>query len=66
MHTLLNLRAGWAFSRFRVSAWVRNALDEDYTVRGYLFGLEPPDFAPRLFEQLGEPRRFGVTLEAAF
>lgn len=50
-----------------LSVWGRNLGDEDYTVRGFLFGNDPRDFyTARPFTQLGEPRQYGVTLEATF
>jgi hypothetical protein len=30
-------------------------------VRGFYFGLEPPDFADKLYIQRGDPRLAGVT-----
>jgi hypothetical protein len=35
--------------------------DEEYAVRGFYFGLEPPDFANELYIQRGDPRLVGVT-----
>jgi outer membrane receptor protein involved in Fe transport len=60
-YTLLNLRAGWAGERWDASVWVRNALDRDWTQRGFFFGNEPPDFPERLYVQPGDPRQAGVT-----
>ena len=37
-------------------------LDEDYFVRGFYFGNEPPDFPPTLYTRLGDPRHYGITL----
>jgi outer membrane receptor protein involved in Fe transport len=61
-YTLLNFKAGWVGRRWSVLAWGRNVLDERYAVRGFYFGLEPPDFPNRLYVQQGDPRQFGVTL----
>ncbi len=60
-YTLVNLRAGYAGDRWSAYAWGRNLFDERYAVRGFYFGLEPPDFANRLYVQQGDPRQFGVT-----
>ena len=62
-YSLLNLRAGYAGDRWAVFAWGRNVTDERYAVRGFYFGLEPPDYADRLYVQQGDPRQFGVTLQ---
>jgi iron complex outermembrane receptor protein len=59
---LANLSVGRDFDSWSVKLWSRNVLDEDYFVRGFYFGNEPPDFAPKLYTRLGDPRQFGVTL----
>ncbi len=44
--------------------WARNLGDEEVYVRGYYFGNDPRDgYAAKAYTQLGEPRRFGVTLQ---
>ncbi|MCM2311628.1 MAG: TonB-dependent receptor, partial [Steroidobacteraceae bacterium] len=60
-YSLLNLKAGYVAARWSAVAWGRNVLDERYAVRGFYFGLEPPDFANQLYVQQGDPRQFGVT-----
>jgi outer membrane receptor protein involved in Fe transport len=60
-YSLLNLRAGFDAGRWRIDAWVRNALDEDYAMRGFFFGNEPPDFADKLYVQLADPRAAGIS-----
>jgi outer membrane receptor protein involved in Fe transport len=60
-YVLVNLRAGYAAERWSVYAWGRNVFDEEYAVRGFYFGLEPPDFANELYIQRGDPRLVGVT-----
>jgi len=62
-YSLLNLKAGYAGDRWAVYAWGRNVLDERHAVRGFYFGLEPPDYANELYVQWGDPRQFGVTLQ---
>jgi len=58
---VVNLKAGYAGDRWAVYAWGRNLRDERYAVRGFYFGLEPPDYANKLYVQQGDPRQFGVT-----
>jgi hypothetical protein len=41
-------------------------LNKNYTVRGFFFGDEPPDFPNKLYVQLGEPRNWGVHFTARF
>ena len=61
--TLVNLKAGWSNPTLAVYAWARNVFDETYAVRGFYFGLEPPDFADKLYIHRGDPRQLGLTLE---
>jgi iron complex outermembrane receptor protein len=62
-YTLLNLKAGYAQGPWSVFAWARNATDEKFAVRGFYFGLEPPDYANKLYVQHGDGRLMGVTLQ---
>jgi len=61
-YSLLNLKAGYVAGRWSAYAWGRNVFDERYAVRGFYFGLEPPDFANKLYVQQGDPRQFGITV----
>ena len=61
--TLVNLKAGWSGRSWAAWVWGRNVFDENYAVRGFYFGLEPPAFADKLYVQRGDPRQFGVTVE---
>jgi iron complex outermembrane receptor protein len=63
---LVNGKLGWDTSRWEVYLWGRNLLNKNYTVRGFFFGDEPPDFANKLYVQLGEPRNWGVHLTVRF
>jgi outer membrane receptor protein involved in Fe transport len=63
---LVNLAAGYERDRWRIELWMRNALNEDYAQRGFFFGNEPPDFPDRLYIQLAEPRRAGLSVRWAF
>ncbi|HUX73387.1 MAG TPA: TonB-dependent receptor plug domain-containing protein [Steroidobacteraceae bacterium] len=63
---LANAKLGWQCRRFDVNIWVRNVFDKNYTVRGFYFGDEPPNFPNKLYTQLGEPRNWGVHLTVRF
>jgi iron complex outermembrane receptor protein len=65
-YSLTHLKAGYETERWAVYAWGRNVFDEDYYVRGFYFGNEPPDFPATRYTQLGEPRQFGVTARWEF
>ncbi len=59
---LVNLRAGWHARNWTASLWARNLFDAAYSVQGFYFGDEPPDFPVKLYLQNGDPRQVGVTL----
>jgi outer membrane receptor protein involved in Fe transport len=65
-YSLVNLRIGFERDAWTLQAWARNLLDEDYAVRGFYFGNEPPDFPPMLYTRYGDPRQVGVTLDMRF
>jgi outer membrane receptor protein involved in Fe transport len=62
-YTLLNLKAAYLHGPWSVEAWVRNLMNESYAVRGFYFGLEPPDYADQLYFQRGDGRLAGITLQ---
>ncbi len=57
---LLNVKLGWEGDKISFYLWGRNLLDKNYTVRGFYFADEPPDFANKLYTQLGDPRNLGI------
>jgi iron complex outermembrane recepter protein len=63
---LVNAKLGWGNERWEAYLWGRNLLDKNYTVRGFYFGDEPPDFPNKLYTQLGEPRNWGVHFTIRF
>lgn len=66
-YELLNMRLSYQLKQWELSAWTRNALDQDVAVRGFYFGNDPRDgYQPHTYEQLAEPRRFGVTASYQF
>ena len=64
-YTLVNLKLGRTIGRLGIELWARNLLDEEYAVRGFFFGNEPPDFPDKLYIRLGDPRHVGVTFKYA-
>ena len=65
-YTLADLRVGYEQDTWTASLWVRNLTDEQYAVRGFFFGNEPPNFEPTLYTRLGDPRVVGVTVDWRF
>lgn len=65
-YALVNASIGIERASWSITAWGRNLTDDDYFVRGFFFGNDPRDFyTARPFTQLGEPRRYGVTVNYA-
>ncbi len=62
-YTLLNLKAGYSGGSWSVEAWARNVTNEKFAVRGFYFGLEPPDYADKIYFQRGDGRLAGITLQ---
>jgi outer membrane receptor protein involved in Fe transport len=60
---LANLSVGRDWDAWSVKVWARNLFDEDYRVRGFYFGNEPPDFPAALYTRLGDPRHYGITVK---
>lgn len=63
---LVNARVGFEGESWLVSLWGRNLFDEQYAVRGFFFGNEPPNFEAALYTRLGDARQLGVTVEKRF
>jgi outer membrane receptor protein involved in Fe transport len=66
-YELVNATVGYENERWGVRLWARNLTDEEYVVRGFFFGNDPRDgYTARGFNQLGEPRRVGLTASINF
>lgn len=63
---LVNGKLGWDTPRWEAYLWGRNLLNKNYTVRGFYFGDEPPNFPNKLYVQLGDPRNWGVHFTVRF
>jgi len=63
---LVNSVLGFELHEFTWSIWIKNIFDERYAVRGFFFGVEPPDYESKQYIQLGDPRTFGTTLSLRF
>lgn len=66
-YELLNARLTYQFSTaIEVSLWAENLLDKKYATRGFYFGLEPPNYADKLYMSYGDPRQVGITMKYSF
>ncbi len=65
-YELANARVGYDAESWSVQLWARNLFDRDYTVRGFYFGNEPPDFPATLYTRFGDPRQVGITFDMRF
>ncbi|HEX7116179.1 MAG TPA: TonB-dependent receptor [Steroidobacter sp.] len=65
-YMLTHAKLGYEAGNWAVYLWGRNVFDEDYVVRGFFFGNEPPAFENKRYTQLGEPRQFGMTVRWNF
>lgn len=62
-YELIHARAGFRFANTTVTVFGRNLTDEQYAVRGFFFGNEPPDFPNTQYVRLGDRRQIGVRLD---
>ena len=62
----MNAHVGYRREPWSVKMWERNILDVRYAVRGFYFGLEPPDYKDKLYVSWGDPRHYGLMVEFSF
>jgi iron complex outermembrane receptor protein len=66
-YALLNATLSWQWQNLTLRFWGRNLLEDEYQVRGFHFGNDPRDgYTAKGYWQLGEPQRYGVTLNVDF
>jgi len=65
-YELVNARVGYQADTWSATLWARNLFDENYAVRGFYFGNEPPDFPNNLYTRSGDPRQVGITFDKRF
>ena len=65
-YQLINAHLAYERQAWSVQLWGRNLLDERYGVRGFYFGLEPPEYADKRYTTYGDPRQVGVRLTTRF
>jgi outer membrane receptor protein involved in Fe transport len=65
-YALVNTRVGYQADNWSATLWARNLFNENYAVRGFYFGNEPPDFPNTLYTRLGDPRQIGLQFAMDF
>ena len=65
-YVLTNLNLIYQNQKITYNFWIRNIFDEYYSVRGFYFGNEPPNFEDTLYERHGDPRNLGLTITYNF
>ena len=66
-YSLVNANLSYSWKEWQLTLWGRNLNDEDYSVRGFFFGNDPRDnYVAKGYTQLGEPMRYGLTLNMDF
>ena len=63
---LLNARLGFEKDNWSIQLWGKNLTNKDFSVRGFYFGNEPPDFPNMLYTRRGDPRQVGLTFDMRF
>ena len=63
---LINARLGFEKDNWSIQLWGKNLTDRDFSVRGFYFGNEPPDFPSAVYTRFGDPRQIGLTFDMRF
>ena len=65
-YQLLDLYLDYNKDSWSISVWGKNILDTRYGIRGFYFGLEPPDYKDKLYLHWGDPAQYGLSLKYHF
>ncbi len=66
-YVVINTSLRYSRDKLSLNLWARNLGDEDYFVRGFYFGNDPRDnYTAKGYTQLGEPARYGLTMNYDF
>ena len=65
-YVLTHLSLGKKWHDWEATLGIHNVFNQNYTVRGFYFGLVPPDYNPTAYTQLGEPRLIRLDLNYHF
>lgn len=61
-YNLVNFKLGYEQKHWRWFIWGKNILNKKYTVRGFFFANEPPDWIEKLYTRQGNPSQWGLTI----
>ena len=65
-YNLININYGYEKNNWTYTLWARNIFDTYYSVRGFYFGNEAPNFEETLYERHGDPRHVGISVRYDF
>ena len=65
-YQLLDLNLNYNKDSWSIAAWGKNVLDTRYAIRGFYFGLEPPNYEDKLYLHWGDPAQYGLSLKYHF
>ena len=66
-YSLANIHIDYMInSNLEISFWSKNIFNTKYAVRGFFFGVEPPNYEDKLYLSYGEPFTIGMTLNYKF
>ena len=65
-YVISNFSIGKNFKNFKLTFWGNNILNEKYAIRGFYFGLIPPNYPNQLFKSFGDPRQLGLKIDYTF
>ena len=65
-YQLLDINLEYKVEKWSLSAWGENIMDTRYGIRGFYFGLEPPNYADKLYIHWGDPAQYGISLKYNF
>ena len=59
---LIDIAYNLKYKNIELTLFTKNIGDEKYEVRGYTFGLEPPNYEIKNYKSYGQPRSIGINL----
>ena len=65
-YSLDNLSFGRDFNNISLSIWVNNLFDRRFPIRGFYFGLIPPNYDDQLWVSYGDPFHAGIAIDYSF